>query len=504
MPIGPTSGFLDFTNATPRANVIVALSNIGIGTDVPLHAFDLRGTANVADMIVNNDLTLTGGLTTNSLTINSMSMSTTSNFQQVTNVGNVTTNTVEFTNPTTGLTVTSNAEVGGELSVSGNATVSGELSVSGDVGMSNNLTVSGNVEVGTANLFVDTETGRVGVGTTTPSKSLDVNGDIAVRGNVTYPMVRWEVDLTSQSTSNFYPIEFTHLDSEGTPDLPDHHPIHFKIFGESLSGGDAYNENTLVGYAKGGGWSDHGPMYNIHLEKHSPLENRFQGLYEGNTVYTNGIVIYMRGGYRYSAITDANEVVTHTSAYTYDDAVFAIKDVNGTDVSGTSANISELVDLGASTVTDQRWVSGIRYSIPKTRAQMLLRNSGDIRYNVQGWNVMTDYYTAWTAYSSNPLFTVSITGDYTDGAGQYVKFRLAVQNQSTLAVSYFPSASGWTKYMYVDNNRLDGHGYHGILSGLTPGTSYKCRLEVNKNNSTSTNYYTWNSLYGVVSGLVWD
>jgi len=150
MPIGPASGFLDFTNATPRANVIVALSNIGIGTDVPLHAFDLRGTANVADIIINNDLTLTGGLTTNSLTINSMSMSTTSNFQQVTNVGNVTTNTVEFTNPTTGLAVTSNVEVGGELSV------------------------SGNVEVGTDNLFVDTTTGNVGVGTTDPARAFEI------------------------------------------------------------------------------------------------------------------------------------------------------------------------------------------------------------------------------------------------------------------------------------------------------------------------------------------
>jgi hypothetical protein len=164
MPIGPTSGFLDFTNATPRANVIVALSNVGVGTDVPLHALDIRGTANVADMIVNNDLTLTGGLTTNTLTINSMSMSTTSNFQQVTNVGNVTTNTVEFTNPTTGFVVTSNAEVGGELSVSGNAVVSQELSV------------SGNVEVGTANLFVDTTTGNVGVGVSQPTSRFEVAG----------------------------------------------------------------------------------------------------------------------------------------------------------------------------------------------------------------------------------------------------------------------------------------------------------------------------------------
>ena len=42
------------------------------------------------------------------------------------------------------------------------------------------LEVSGNVQVGTANLFVDTTTGRVGVGTNTPTQALDVSGNVQV------------------------------------------------------------------------------------------------------------------------------------------------------------------------------------------------------------------------------------------------------------------------------------------------------------------------------------
>src|SRR5210317_24898 len=41
------------------------------------------------------------------------------------------------------------------------------------------------LEVGTSNLFVDTQTGRVGVGTTTPSYPLHVIGNIYGTGNIT-------------------------------------------------------------------------------------------------------------------------------------------------------------------------------------------------------------------------------------------------------------------------------------------------------------------------------
>ena len=49
-------------------------------------------------------------------------------------------------------------------------------SSSGNVSMAYGLTVGSNLEVGTANLFVDTTTGNVGVGTNSPGFSLDVHG----------------------------------------------------------------------------------------------------------------------------------------------------------------------------------------------------------------------------------------------------------------------------------------------------------------------------------------
>ena len=73
------------------------------------------------------------------VTLNNFSVSTATTFQQTTNASNVTTNTLRFTNPATAFVTT------------------------------------GNVEVGTANLFVDTTTGNVGIGTASPDEKLHVH-----------------------------------------------------------------------------------------------------------------------------------------------------------------------------------------------------------------------------------------------------------------------------------------------------------------------------------------
>ena len=67
--------------------------------------------------------------------------------------------------------------------------------------VTSDLTVSGNVQVGTANLFVDTVSSNVGVGTNLPLAKLDVKGDIGLVGNI-YSDSNLSVQYTTENPSN--------------------------------------------------------------------------------------------------------------------------------------------------------------------------------------------------------------------------------------------------------------------------------------------------------------
>ena len=156
------NSFLDIKNAHLRVtgNVhtdVLKVGSIGFqptGSNIP-------GTVNFTNV--------TTGVTTSSnldvggtLNLGTIELSaSTHTLDHITARGNVTSTTVQFDNATTGLVTTANVEVGGEL------------------------TVTGNIEVGTANLFVDTSSSRVGIGTSTPSKTLVVGGDVAFPQSVT-------------------------------------------------------------------------------------------------------------------------------------------------------------------------------------------------------------------------------------------------------------------------------------------------------------------------------
>ena len=118
--------------------------------------------------IKNAHLRVTGNVHATAMKIGAIEVVPGYSLERTANVGNTTTSTIQFTNPTTSLVTSGNVSVGGEL------------------------TVTGNVAVDTNTLFVDSVNDRVGVGTATPTTALDVVGTVtatafagAVTGAVT-------------------------------------------------------------------------------------------------------------------------------------------------------------------------------------------------------------------------------------------------------------------------------------------------------------------------------
>jgi hypothetical protein len=136
------SGYLDVQDATLRAPRLEAVSNIGIANTAPQHAFSV-GSNLYIDTESSNVLTVDGNVVCEGVKVGLIEIIPSYDLAAVSNVGNVTQSTIQFSNATTGFVTTANATIGNILTVEGNASING------------NLSVTSNLEVGTANLFVE-------------------------------------------------------------------------------------------------------------------------------------------------------------------------------------------------------------------------------------------------------------------------------------------------------------------------------------------------------------
>jgi hypothetical protein len=200
--------------------------NVGIRTSSPAYALDVHGNANVNVINVNTIQGLqTMSFSSDSTTVPPLQL-TASSLND--GVGALRIDSVEpdiFLNDTDGgfstVTFANNGESraafgrnSGDdfyITVRDPATNGGNWrnttlvvdSSSGNVSMAYGLTVGSNLEVGTANLFVDTATSNVGIGTDAPTSKLDVHGTAnvgALYSTLTYSNASANIAAWNSST----------------------------------------------------------------------------------------------------------------------------------------------------------------------------------------------------------------------------------------------------------------------------------------------------------------
>ena len=126
--------FLDIENAHLRVTGNVHAENVNLGAIRVNPTYGLSTVTNVGNTTSNTvqftnpttSLTTTGNVEIGGiLTLNTVQLQTNETLASVTNVGNATSETVQFTNPTTSFVTSGNVEVAKELTVTGNVEMTG-------------------------------------------------------------------------------------------------------------------------------------------------------------------------------------------------------------------------------------------------------------------------------------------------------------------------------------------------------------------------------------------
>ena len=211
----------------------------------------LQYNETTGEVTSNNTINISGDITANAFF---GTVTETSNLEQVVNRGNTTSNTVYFQN--------------------------GTLSFKAD----------SNIEVGTANLFVDTTTGRVGIGTTSPAQKLHVgNGTDTINLQVQNPSGNVYIGQSGSTRFGY---------SAGTAHIHQATSLPYAIgtqTGDDLTLGTDNNARITIKQAGDVGIGTTNPSVKLTVQEDSSSLIPMLSLKNDNTTNNNGTLLEFSG-----------------------------------------------------------------------------------------------------------------------------------------------------------------------------------------------------------------
>ena len=276
---------------------------------------------------------------------------------------------------------------------------------------------------------------------------LQVNGDIKAKF---YTPLFYNLDLSSLSTSNFYPITFP----KGEADIP----LDCEIHSPNVSGSSAYNQNVIHFRIITNGWNDTPPLFNIFEYGVFATNEITIGCIGRSTerigTEKEGECIWLRGGLNYRFVSNFKPVL-HTSNYSPDTNVTYSVGTNY--YGGTNTSVSILFTPNSTLTGNGGYFSG------KAKSSDTASTATKATQDSDGNQINSTYVKKTGLVSSNVTATVANTT--TDSGWSMIDSAYTGNNGFILrSIRFNQNAPNWGVGNFGSGICFGGADTKGLLS----------------------------------------